>query len=266
MQHLCSSDSIFSQWVIFSLLINQHLQVIKLYQLFLSHKLSWFGVWGTRVKRHSSCDSSILGVVFAPQALISDQLTWPLSSQTAMANAPGSFAPRTDSLGQTTTLAGSFSWPGQRNTLCATSFSTNQFVNLTKNCVRFGLCLLNRIQFHLYKVRWVTSKASTVYLLNCRATAASTFELREGTKRHQPCQQLGWNQFKKIRQHMWQSSTWPGYWSFPQVCIGPARLVRFNPRTAALRNCLVHITSNCGHYSQMNPSLWRGLKAHLWAW
>ena len=60
------------------------------------------------------------------------QVTWPLSSQTAMAKAPGSLAPRTDCLGQTRTLAGWPSSPGQRNTLWATSFSISQLVSLEK--------------------------------------------------------------------------------------------------------------------------------------
>ena len=60
------------------------------------------------------------------------QVTWPLSSQTAMAKAPGSLAPRTDCLGQTRTLAGWPSSPGQRNTLWATSFSISQLVSLVK--------------------------------------------------------------------------------------------------------------------------------------
>ena len=31
---------------------------------------------------------------------------------------------------------------------------------------------------------------STLYLLKCWATAESAFELREGTKKHQPCQEM----------------------------------------------------------------------------
>ena len=49
-----------------------------------------------------------------------------------MAKAPGSLAPRTDCLGQTRTLAGWPSSPGQRNTLWATSFSISQLVSLVK--------------------------------------------------------------------------------------------------------------------------------------
>ena len=51
------------------------------------------------------------------------------------------------------------------------------------------------------------------YLLKCRATAERVFGSQEGTNRHQP---------------------WAGYWSFPQVYIGPTRHSRINPRTAAL--------------------------------
>ena len=34
------------------------------------------------------------------------------------------------------------------------------------------------------------------------------------------------------------SRTWAGYWSFPQVCNGPTRFFRFNPRIAALQGIL----------------------------
>ena len=49
-----------------------------------------------------------------------------------MAKAPGSLAPRTDCLGQTRTLAGWPSSPGQRNTLWATSLSISQLVSLVR--------------------------------------------------------------------------------------------------------------------------------------